>query len=57
VGQDSQVLEWVDCDSKLSKTDINALLTAAKKDEEDLKDRIFWGAWRWTISAGARIAP
>jgi hypothetical protein len=36
VGQDSQVLELADCDRTLCETEINTLLTAAKKDEEDL---------------------
>jgi hypothetical protein len=38
VGQDSQVLELADCDRSLCETEINSLLTAAKKDEEDLED-------------------
>ncbi len=38
VGEDSQVLELADCDRTLCKTEINTLLTAAKKDEEDLED-------------------
>ncbi len=38
VGQDSRVLELADCDRTLCKTEINTLLTAAKKDEEDLQD-------------------
>jgi hypothetical protein len=37
VGEDSQVLELADCDRTLCETEINTLLTAAKKDEEDLK--------------------
>ncbi|CAM6064514.1 unnamed protein product [Sphagnum tenellum] len=37
VGQDSQVLERADCDRMLRGTDVNTLLTAAKKDHEDLK--------------------
>ncbi len=38
VGEDSQVLELADCDRTLCETEINSLLTAAKKDEEDLQD-------------------
>jgi hypothetical protein len=38
VGQDRQVLEVADCDRTLCETEINTLLTAAKKDDEDLKD-------------------
>jgi hypothetical protein len=38
VGEDSQVLELADCDRTLCETEINTLLTAAKKDEEDLED-------------------
>ncbi len=38
VGQDSHVLELADCDRTLCETEMNTLLTAAKKDEEDLKD-------------------
>jgi hypothetical protein len=38
VGGDSQVLELADCDRTLCETDINTLLKAAKKDEEDLQD-------------------
>ncbi len=38
VGQDSQVLELADCDRTLCETEINTLLTAAKKDEEELQD-------------------
>jgi hypothetical protein len=38
VGEDSQVLELADCDRTLCETEINILLTAAKKDEEDLQD-------------------
>jgi len=38
VRQDSQVLELADCDRSLCQIEINTLLTAAKKDEEDLKD-------------------
>ncbi|CAM6065284.1 unnamed protein product [Sphagnum tenellum] len=41
VGQGSQVLEPADCDRTLCETEINTLLTAAKKDEEDLKD-LLW---------------
>ncbi|KAH9532354.1 hypothetical protein CY35_19G088900 [Sphagnum magellanicum] len=41
VGQDSQVLELADCDRTLCGTAINSLLTAAKKDEEDLK-HLLW---------------
>jgi len=41
VGQDSQVLELADCDRTLCETAINTLLTAAKKDEEDLK-HLLW---------------
>jgi len=37
VGQDSQVLELADCDRTLCETEINTLLTAGKKDEQDLK--------------------
>ncbi len=37
MGQDSQVLEVADCERTLCETQINTLLTAAKKDEEDLK--------------------
>jgi len=37
VGQDSQVLELADCDRTLCETEIDSLLTAAKKDQEDLK--------------------
>jgi hypothetical protein len=36
VGQDGQVLELADCDRTLCETE--TLLTAAKKDEEDLED-------------------
>jgi hypothetical protein len=42
VGQDSQVLELGDCDRTLCETAINTLLTAAKKDEEDLKHLLWW---------------
>jgi hypothetical protein len=38
VGQDSQVLQLPDCDRTLCETEINSLLTAAQKDEEDLED-------------------
>jgi hypothetical protein len=38
VGQDSQVLELADCDRTLCETEINTLLTAAKKDDDDLQD-------------------
>jgi serine/threonine protein kinase len=38
VRQDSQVLQRADCDRTLCETEINTLLTAAKKDEEDLED-------------------
>jgi hypothetical protein len=38
VGEDSQVLELADCDRTLCETEINTLLTAAKKDDEDLED-------------------
>ncbi len=38
VGQDNQVLELADCDRTLCETEINTLLIAAKKDEEDLED-------------------
>jgi len=38
VGEDRQVLELADCDRTLCETEINTLLTAAKKDEEDLED-------------------
>jgi hypothetical protein len=38
VGQDRQVLQLADCDRTLCETEINTLLTAAKKDEEDLQD-------------------
>ncbi|KAH9549806.1 hypothetical protein CY35_10G038900 [Sphagnum magellanicum] len=37
VGRDSQVLELADCDRMLRRADVNTLLTAAKKDHEDLK--------------------
>ncbi|KAH9532357.1 hypothetical protein CY35_19G089000 [Sphagnum magellanicum] len=52
VGQDSQVLQLADCDRTLCETEINTLLTAAKKDDEDLKDLLrdpqgdhFWRVW------------
>jgi len=53
VGQDSQVLELADCDRTLCETEINTLLTPAKKDEEDFQDllrylqgdRICSGIW------------
>jgi hypothetical protein len=38
VGQDSQVLQLADCDRTRCETEINSLLTAAKKDEEELQD-------------------
>ncbi|CAK9213724.1 unnamed protein product [Sphagnum troendelagicum] len=38
VGEDRQVLQLADCDRTLCQTEINTLLTAAKKDEEDLED-------------------
>jgi len=37
VGQDSQVLQLADCDRTLCASEVNNLLTAAKKDQEDLK--------------------
>ncbi|CAM6065287.1 unnamed protein product [Sphagnum tenellum] len=37
VGEDRQVLELADCDRTLCEIEINTLLTAAKKDEEDLE--------------------
>jgi hypothetical protein len=53
VGEDSQVLELADCDRILCETEINSLLTASKKDEEDLQgrlrdlqgDHICWAFW------------
>ncbi len=38
VGEDSQVLELADCDRTLCEPEMNTLLTAAKKDQEDLQD-------------------
>jgi hypothetical protein len=38
VAEDSQVLQLADCDRTQCETEINTLLTAAKKDEEDLED-------------------
>jgi len=45
VGQGSQVLEPADCDRTLCETEINTLLAAAKKDQEDLKD-LLWDSAR-----------
>jgi hypothetical protein len=52
VGQDSQVLELADCDRTQCETEINTLLTAAMKDDDDLKDLLrdpqgdhFWRVW------------
>jgi hypothetical protein len=38
MGQRTPVLELADCDRTLCETEINTLLTATKKDEEDLQD-------------------
>ncbi|CAK9870161.1 unnamed protein product [Sphagnum jensenii] len=38
VAEDSQVLQLADCDRTLCETEINTLLTAATKDDEDLED-------------------
>ncbi len=38
VGQDSKVLELADCDRTLCETEINTLLTPAKKDDKALEN-------------------
>jgi hypothetical protein len=58
VGQDSQVLELADCDRTLCESAINTLLRAAKKDEEDLKDRLrrsqcYYFCWVWGCGSGS----
>jgi hypothetical protein len=53
VGEDRQVLQLADCDRRWCETEINTLLIAAKKDEEDLQDLLrdpqgdhFCSVWR-----------
>jgi hypothetical protein len=43
VGEDSRVLQLADCDRTLCETEINTLLTAAKNDEKNLDDLLWYG--------------